>query len=55
MSGIFINYRGDDSQTAAALIDRELTAQFGNDQVFLVSIDMFSFTRPGAEQRRRSR
>jgi tetratricopeptide (TPR) repeat protein len=35
MSGIFINYRGDDSQTAAALIDRELTARFGSDQVFL--------------------
>jgi len=35
VSGIFINYRGDDSDTAAALIDRELTAQFGNDQVFL--------------------
>src|SRR5215470_858250 len=35
MGGIFINYRGDDSQTAAALIDRELTARFGNDQVFL--------------------
>jgi len=37
MSGIFINYRGDDSQTAAALIDRELTARFGSDQVFLDS------------------
>jgi tetratricopeptide (TPR) repeat protein len=35
MGGIFINYRGDDSQTAAALIDRELTVQFGSDRVFL--------------------
>jgi TIR domain len=31
MTGIFINYRGDDSQTAAALIDRELAARFGSD------------------------
>jgi len=37
MGGIFINYRGEDSQTAAALIDRELTARFGSDQVFLDS------------------
>jgi hypothetical protein len=37
MGGIFINYRGDDSQTAAALIDRELAARFGSDQVFLDS------------------
>jgi len=35
MGGVFINYRGEDSQTAAALIDRELTARFGSDQVFL--------------------
>jgi TIR domain len=35
MGGIFINYRGEDSQTAAALIDRELTAQYGSDRVFL--------------------
>ena len=35
MGGIFINYRGEDSQTAAALIDRELTARFGSDRVFL--------------------
>jgi NB-ARC domain/TIR domain/Tetratricopeptide repeat len=35
MGGIFINYRGADSHTAAALIDRELTARFGSDQVFL--------------------
>src|SRR5262249_52280383 len=33
----FINYRGEDSQTAAALIDRELTTRFGSDQVFLDS------------------
>jgi tetratricopeptide (TPR) repeat protein len=37
MGGIFINYRGEDSQMAAALIDRELTARFGSDQVFLDS------------------
>lgn len=35
MSGIFINYRGEDSDTAAALIDRELAARFGGGQVFL--------------------
>jgi tetratricopeptide (TPR) repeat protein len=35
MGGIFINYRGEDSQTAAVLIDRELTARFGSDRVFL--------------------
>jgi hypothetical protein len=37
MGGVFINYRGEDSQTAAALIDRELTARFGKDNVFLDS------------------
>jgi TIR domain len=37
MSGIFISYRGDDSDIAAALIDRELTARFGSDLVFLNS------------------
>jgi hypothetical protein len=35
MSGIFINYRGDDCGTAAALIDRGLREWFGGDQVFL--------------------
>src|SRR5215470_3143295 len=35
--GIFINYRGDDSETVAVLIDRELSAQFGSDRVFLDS------------------
>ena len=35
MRGIFINYRGADSGTAAALIDRELTARFGRRLVFL--------------------
>lgn len=34
MSGIFINYRGADSRTAAALIDRELASRFGSDLVF---------------------
>lgn len=37
MSGIFINYRSDDSGTAAMLIDRELAARFGSDRVFLDS------------------
>jgi hypothetical protein len=32
---VFINYRGEDSQLAAALIDRELTSRFGSDKVFL--------------------
>src|SRR5215470_19381616 len=35
MGGVFINYRGEDSQTAADLIDRELAACFGPDLVFL--------------------
>jgi TIR domain len=37
MGGIFINYRSADSQSAAALIDRELAPRFGSDQVFLDS------------------
>jgi hypothetical protein len=37
VGGVFINYRGADSDTAAVLIDRELTARFGSDQVFLDS------------------
>jgi TIR domain len=37
MGGIFINYRGDDSDTAAVLVDRELVGRFGSDQVFLDS------------------
>jgi TIR domain len=37
VSGVFINYRGEYRQTAAALIDRELTARFGADLVFLDS------------------
>lgn len=35
--GVFISYRGDDSDTAAVLIDRELTARLGSDRVFLDS------------------
>src|SRR5499425_1586305 len=35
MGGVFINYRGEDSDTAAALIDRELAARLGSDRVFL--------------------
>jgi len=35
VSGVFINYRGEDSDTAAALIDRELAARLGSDRVFL--------------------
>jgi len=34
---VFINYRGVDSQTAAALIDQHLTAYFGRDDIFLDS------------------
>jgi TIR domain/NB-ARC domain len=37
VSGVFINYRGEDSDTAAALIDRELAARLGSDRVFLDS------------------
>jgi TIR domain len=37
MGGVFINYRGEDSDTAAVLVDRELTDRFGDDQVFLDS------------------
>jgi hypothetical protein len=33
--GLFINYRGDDSNLAAELIDRDLAAEFGRDRVFL--------------------
>src|SRR5215470_934630 len=35
MGGVFINYRGEDSDTAAVLVDRELVVRFGADQVFL--------------------
>src|SRR5262249_45090018 len=35
VSGVFINYRGEDTDTAAALIDRELAARLGSDRVFL--------------------
>jgi TIR domain len=35
LGGVFINYRGEDTDTAAALIDRELAARFGSDRVFL--------------------
>jgi tetratricopeptide (TPR) repeat protein len=37
VGGVFINYRGEDSDTAAVLIDRELAARFGSDWVFLDS------------------
>jgi hypothetical protein len=37
VSGVFINYRGEDSETAAVLIDRELAARFGSDRIFLDS------------------
>jgi tetratricopeptide (TPR) repeat protein len=37
VSGVFINYRGADCDTTAALIDRELSARFGSDRVFLDS------------------
>jgi hypothetical protein len=35
VGGVFINYRGEDTDTAAALIDQELAARFGSDRVFL--------------------
>jgi TIR domain len=35
VGGVFITYRGGDSDTAAALIDRELAERFGSDQVFM--------------------
>src|SRR5262249_46849413 len=35
VSGVFVNYRGADSDTAAALIDRELVARLGSERVFL--------------------
>jgi tetratricopeptide (TPR) repeat protein len=34
---VFINYRGADSDTAAVLVDRELSARLGSDRVFLDS------------------
>jgi NB-ARC domain/TIR domain/Tetratricopeptide repeat len=37
LGGVFINYRTTDSDTVAELIDLELTAQFGEDRVFLDS------------------
>lgn len=37
MAGVFINYRGDDSLTAAPLIDGVLAGRFGRDSVFLDS------------------
>src|SRR5215468_1381225 len=37
VGGVFINYRGADSDTAAVLIDRELSARLGSDRVFLDS------------------
>src|SRR5262244_1655412 len=37
VSGVFINYRGADSETAAVLVDRELVARLGSDRVFLDS------------------
>lgn len=35
MGGVFINYRGDDSRGMSELLDRDLTAAFGREQVFL--------------------
>ncbi|WP_167969195.1 toll/interleukin-1 receptor domain-containing protein [Lentzea indica] len=42
---MFISYRGDDSLTTAALIDRELAGRFGRDMVFLDSQSI----EPGAD------
>jgi tetratricopeptide (TPR) repeat protein len=44
VSGVFINYRGDDSDTAAVLIDRELSARLGSDRVFLDSRSILAGT-----------
>lgn len=35
MGGVFINYRSEDSRHMAELLDRDLTAAFGREQVFL--------------------
>ncbi|MCR6488375.1 toll/interleukin-1 receptor domain-containing protein [Amycolatopsis sp. OK19-0408] len=45
MGGVFINYRGDDSRAMGELLDRDLAATFGREQVFL---DCYSI-RPGAD------
>jgi WD40 repeat protein/uncharacterized protein YjbI with pentapeptide repeats/3',5'-cyclic AMP phosphodiesterase CpdA/type II secretory pathway predicted ATPase ExeA len=37
MSGVFVNYRVEDEAYAAALIDRELSAWFGSENVFRAS------------------
>jgi hypothetical protein len=53
MGGVFINYRGEDTDTAASLVDRELSARFGSDQVFLDSRSILAGT-PFAEELLRS-
>ncbi|GHH42422.1 toll/interleukin-1 receptor domain-containing protein [Lentzea cavernae] len=35
MGGVFINYRSNDSRVMGELLDRDLTAAFGREQVFL--------------------
>jgi hypothetical protein len=35
VGGVFINYRSDDSRDMGELLDRDLTAAFGREQVFL--------------------
>ncbi|MFD9701128.1 toll/interleukin-1 receptor domain-containing protein [Lentzea sp. NPDC059081] len=35
MGGVFINYRSNDSRVMGELLDRDLTAEFGREQVFL--------------------
>jgi len=42
---VFINYRSDDSRSMSELLDRDLTAAFGREQVFL---DCYSIS-PGAD------
>ncbi len=45
VGGVFINYRGDDSRAMGELLDRDLAATFGREQVFL---DCYSIP-PGAD------
>ena len=40
MSGVFINYRGEDTSSYGVLLYRELARQFGDDLVFLDSVSI---------------
>jgi hypothetical protein len=57
-SGVFINYRGDDSHSYGVLLYRELTRELGRDQVFLDSVSIpagTDFTVELLDRVRRSR